>query len=155
MADLRAVVEDLGGKDVRTYLQSGNVVFRSTRASSRLAGAIEKGIRGATGLDVAVVIRTDRQLRRLVTRNPFAGQKELHVAFLASKPTAARVNRLRERSFGRDRFEVDGENVYLFYPGGYGRTNLSNAALERHLGSVSTTRNWRTVTALAELTAAC
>jgi uncharacterized protein (DUF1697 family) len=157
MADLRALVEDLGYADVRTYVQSGNVVFRSGLAADRAGRAIEQAIRKELGHDVTVVIRTERQLRTLVENNPFlrsrVAPKTLYVTFLVEKPERRRVKQLLEERFESERFEIVGEDVYLFFPGGYGRVKLNNAMLERRLGVVATTRNWRTVTALAELMA--
>ncbi len=158
MPDLRALVEELGCTDVRTYVQSGNVVFRSHRGAAPLAKAIEQGIRSELGLDIAVVIRNGKQLERLVAGSPFDRLKpkksSLYVTLLAKRPDAKRVRKLREESFEPERFELAGEDVYLFFPNGYGRSKLSNALLERRLGVAATTRNWRTVTAVADLTAA-
>jgi len=157
MADLRAVLEDLGATDVRTYLQSGNAVFRSDRKGADLATGIAGGIRRSVGLDIAVMVRTEKQLRDLVAKNPFAGPKAdpktLHVTFLGAKPDAKRVRELRGGSFEPERFELVGRDVYLETPNGYGRAKLNNATLERRLGVAATTRNWRTATALAELAA--
>ena len=158
MPELRALVEDLDCTDVSTYVQSGNVVLRSDRAADGIAAAIEQGIRRELGLDVTVVIRSGKQLGRLVAGNPFGRPKgkenTLYVTFLSEKPDAERVRRLGEESFEPERFELAGEDVYLLFPNGYGRSKLNNALLERRLGVAATTRNWRTVTALAELTAA-
>ena len=158
MPELRALVEGLDCTDVSTYVQSGNVVFRSGRAAGPLAETIEQCIRRSFGLDVAVVIRSRKQLDQLVAGNPFGRprgkENTLYVTFLAGKPDRERVRRLGEESFDPERFEVVGENVYLSFPNGYGRSKLSNALLERRLGVAATTRNWRTVAALAELTAA-
>jgi uncharacterized protein (DUF1697 family) len=158
MPELRTLVEELGCTDVGTYLQSGNVVLRSDRGADALTKAVEQAIRGELGLDVAVVVRSRRQLERLVAANPFvrprARENTLYATFLAEKPDPDRVRRLRDESFEPERFELVGQDVYLLFPGGYGRSKLSNALLERRLGVPATTRNWRTVTALAELTAA-
>jgi uncharacterized protein (DUF1697 family) len=157
MPELRALVEELGCSDVGTYVQSGNVVFRSDRKAAELARAIERAIRDRLGLEVPVVIRSRRQLERLVARSPFgrpeANENTHHVTFLAAKPDPDRLRGLRRESFEPERFEVVVEDVYLFFPDGYGRSKLSNALLERRLGVPATTRNWRTVAALAELTA--
>jgi uncharacterized protein (DUF1697 family) len=157
MADLRELVEDLGCTDVRTYVQSGNVVLRSDRTASALAQAIEKAVEKRLGHDITVVIRTERQLRNLVAGNPFVKKKirpnTLHATFLAAKPAAARVRKLGERDFAPERWKLVGDDICLFFPNGYGRVRLNNAMLERQLGVPATTRNWRTVTALAELTA--
>jgi uncharacterized protein (DUF1697 family) len=156
MADLRALIEALGFADVRTYVQSGNVVFRTDRAAASLRKRIEQAIGKELGLDVTVVIRSGRQLGDLVAANPFVRSKlppkALYVTFLAEKPDRKRKQALLKESFEPERFELAGEDVYLFFPNGYGRVKLNNATLERRLGVAATTRNWRTVTALAELT---
>jgi uncharacterized protein (DUF1697 family) len=158
MAELRELVEDLGCADVRTYVQSGNVVLRSDRGAPGLAREIEKAIEKRLGHDVTVVIRTERQLRDFVASNPFVGQKTppktLYATFLAEKPDPKRVRELGERDFAPERWELVRNDICLFLPNGYGRVKLNNAMLERQLGVPATTRNWRTVTALAELTAA-
>jgi uncharacterized protein (DUF1697 family) len=158
MADLRALVEELGCEDVSTYVQSGNVVFRSDLRADDAGRKIERAIQKELGYEVTVVIRTARQLRDLVANNPFirakVQQKTLYVTFLAEKPARARVEKLGQASFEPERFDLSGEDVYLHFPSGYGRVKLNNAMLERQLGVAATTRNWRTVTALSELTAA-
>jgi uncharacterized protein (DUF1697 family) len=155
MADLRELVEDLGCADVRTYVQSGNVVLRSDLGAPKLAQAIEKAIERRLGHDITVVIRTERQLRDLVAANPFirrkAREKTLYATFLAEKPARERVRKLGERDFAPEQWEIVGDDICLFFPNGYGRVKLNNAMFERQLGVPATTRNWRTVTALAEL----
>ena len=153
MADLRDLFRDLGAEDVTTYVQSGNVVFRSPGARDELVQAIESEIRSRTGIDLTVVLRTNEELARLVAGNPFARQPDptkLHVTFLASPPDRGRVQALAEKRFEPDEFRVTQDAVYLHCPNGYGRSKLSNAFFEKHLAVVATTRNWRTVTTLAE-----
>ena len=154
MADLRELVETLGAQDVRTHLQSGNVVLTSRRKPAELERAIARGIRDTLGLDVTVLVRTAKELAGVVERNPFAGREGdgrlLHVTFLAERPAAARVRELGKESFEPDAFRVTGREVYLHCPHGYGRSKLSNAFFEQALAVRATTRNWRTVTALAE-----
>src|SRR5262245_783060 len=158
MPELRALVEGLGCTDVSTYLQSGNVVFRSDRDAGALAKSIERGIDSELGLDIRVVIRTRRQLERLVAANPFerpnVKENTLYVTFLAEKADTGRVRQLGKESFAPERFEIAGEDVYLCFPAGYGNSKLNNALVERRLGVAATTRNWRTVRALAGATAA-
>ena len=155
MADLRALFEELGAEDVSTYVQSGNVVFRSTRSRAELGKAIVEGISERLGLDLTVVLLTKAELARLEQGNPFASSEpdpvKLHVTFLAERPQAGRVRELRKLEFEPDEFEVTGTAVYLHCPQGYGRSKLSNAFFEKQLGVAATTRNWRTVKALAEL----
>jgi len=155
MADLHALVEALDAEDVATHLQSGNVVLRSRETAAELGSAIEAAIDRELGLDVTVVIRTGAQLRKVVAENPLAGResdaKKLHVAFLAETPERSRVAKLDPARAEPDAFHVAGVEVYLHYPKGYGRSKLTNAWLEQQLGVAATTRNWRTVTNLAEL----
>jgi uncharacterized protein (DUF1697 family) len=154
MADLRELFRDLGAEDVTTYVQSGNVVFRSSAARGDLVQAIENEIRSRTGIDLTVVLRTKEELARLVAGNPFAHQPDptkLHVTFLAAPPDRRRVDALAEKRFEPDEFRVTQDAAYLHCPGGYGRSKLSNAFFETHLGVAATTRNWRTVTTLADL----
>jgi uncharacterized protein (DUF1697 family) len=158
MPDLRALFADLGAEDVETYVQSGNVVFRSAVSPAKLAAAIEKGIRRDLGLDVTVLVRTQRELAKLVAANPFADRTKeltkLHVTFLADKPDSTRVRKLDPTLAEPDEFHVIGQEVYLHCPNGYGRSKLSNAYFEKQLDVRATTRNWRTVTKLAELASA-
>ena len=155
MADLRAALADMGLDDVSTYIQSGNVIFRSSISPSTLPPAIEHAIDGAFGLAVKVVVRTSAELAGVVKHNPLVGGgrdlTKLHVTFLASQPAAARMAHIEAEAFLPDEIRVLGREVYLHCPAGYGRTKLNNAFLERTLGTVGTTRNWNTVTTLARM----
>ena len=153
MADLRELFAGLGAEDVATYVQSGNVVFKAAVPARELAGAIETKIKRDLGLDVVVLLRTPAQLAALVERNPFGESpaKELHVTFLADRPPAARVAQLAPERSQPDEFRVVGREVYLRCPNGYGRSKLTNAYFEKQLALAATTRNWNTVTKLAEL----
>jgi uncharacterized protein (DUF1697 family) len=158
MADLRELFHALGAEDVATYLQSGNVVFKSRAEAAELVGAIQDRIRSDLGLDVTVLVRTSGELGQVLARNPFAksGREptRLHVTFLAETPPPARVRKLDPKHSEPDEFEIVGREVYLHTPNGYGRSKLSNAYFEKQLGVAATTRNWRTVTNLAELASA-
>ena len=156
MADLRTLIESLGAEDVQTYVQSGNVVFKSrVRSAAKLAGDIERQISGELGLEIRVVLRTDKQLARIVAGNPFAASQsegtKLHVTFLAEAPKPSLTRALEPEAFEPDEFQVKGREVYLHTPKGYGRSKLSNAYFEKQLGVAGTTRNWNTVTKLAAL----
>ncbi|MBM0238547.1 DUF1697 domain-containing protein [Micromonospora sp. ATA32] len=158
MADLRRLVADLGHDDVRTYLQSGNVVFDSTSADAgKLARGIEGAIAEELGLTVPVLVRTGAELAKVTGGNPYAGQDDptkLLVAFLAAAPARAKVAALAVPGGENVEFTVVGREIYLHFPGGgYGRTRFTNAYLEKKLDVVATTRNWKSVRALAELTA--
>jgi uncharacterized protein (DUF1697 family) len=156
MADLRTLIESLGGEYVQTYVQSGNVVFKSrVRSAAKLARDIEQRIGRELGLEIRVVLRTDEQLAKIVAGNPFAASQsegtKLHVTFLAEAPKASLTRALEPEAFEPDEFKIKGREVYLHTPKGYGTSKLSNAYFEKQLGVAGTTRNWNTVTKLAEL----
>ena len=153
MADLRSLLEDLGAEDVATYVQSGNAVFKSAGNATDVAKTIEREIKRRLNLDITVLLRTKAQLTKVVAANPFgkAERKTLYVTFLAETPTRARVRSLDPDIGGSDEFRISGREVYLRFPNGYGRSKLSNAYFEKELGVRATTRNWRTVTTLAEM----
>lgn len=159
MADLRTLFESLGAEDVQTYVQSGNVVFKSRVGSAaELTGAIERRIGRELGLEISVMLRTSEQLAKIVAGNPFAASQgegtKLHVTFLADSPERSRVRTLESVASEPDEFRVHGREVYLHTPKGYGRSKLSNAHFEKQLDVAATTRNWNTVTKLAELAGA-
>ena len=158
MPALRAVVEGLGGTDVTTYIQSGNVVLRSDKTAAALQAAVEKAIANEFGLDVAVFVRTEQQLAKVVDANPFVKRgkdaSKLHVVFLSANPKADGVKRLTSGDWGGDEIAVVGSQAYLHCPNGYGRSKLGNAFVEKQLGVAGTTRNWRTTLKLLELAGA-
>ena len=148
---------DLGHTDVQTYLQSGNVVFRSDdKDPDTLARAIERRIKHDLDLVVPVLLRSEAELADVVANNPFLKQQAdpatLHVTFLADAPDRERLDSI-DPAFGEpDAFAVVGHDLYLRCPNGYGRTKLNNNFFERRLKVGATTRNWKTVTKLHELT---
>jgi uncharacterized protein (DUF1697 family) len=157
MERLRTTFETLGFSGIRTYVQSGNVVFQTKQGSlAPLAKEITEQIRRDFGFDVPVLLRTLKEMENVVGCNPFLKDKaidqaKLHVTFLADAPAVAIVSGLEPLASKSERFRVVGREVYLYCPDGYGRTKLSNNAIERKLSLVATTRNWRTVNALLEM----
>jgi uncharacterized protein (DUF1697 family) len=156
MEQLRALFVSLGHESVTTYVQSGNVVFRSaTDDPAELAAGIERRIAQELDLSVSVLTRRARDLASVMQGNPFlerrADPSKLHVTFLGDAPDASAVARLDAARFQPDELVVVGREVYLHCPGGYGRTKLTNTFFEERFGVIATTRNWRTVTKLVEL----
>jgi uncharacterized protein (DUF1697 family) len=147
MADLRAVYESLGYRDVQTYVQSGNVIFRARGASAaRIEDAVEKKF----GFRPAVILRTTEELRDAIARNPFdtAAPSRLLVYFLAGDPAIAAFASAPEE------VRVNGREVYIYFPNGMARPKLSMTALDKALKVAGTGRNWNTVTKLLEIAAA-
>jgi uncharacterized protein (DUF1697 family) len=154
MKDLAAVFADAGCRDVRTYIQSGNVVFRGP-APARLRGVLEARIERTFGLRVPVVLRTADELAAVTRSNPYLDDDPstdaLHVVFLADQPTDAAAASLDPKRSPPDTFTVMGREIYLRCPAGVGRSKLTNAYFDGKLSTVSTVRNWRTVLKLLEL----
>jgi uncharacterized protein (DUF1697 family) len=158
MPALRELFAELDCEDVATYVQSGNVVFTSRRGAARLRRMIEDALEREFGIRPAVLLRTEAELRKLVAANPYADRvddpRRLHVIFLDAPPDRGHVRALDGDEFAPDEFRLVGRDVFAFYPRGYARTKLTNAAFEKRLGVTATSRNWRTVTKLAELASA-
>lgn len=156
MADLRAMFEAAGCTDVRTYIQSGNVVFRAEPAlAERIPALIEAEIATTKGFQVPVVTRAAAELDAVVIGNPFlasgADSAQLHVGFLAEAPTTARIAELDPDRSPQDAFEVRGREVYLHFPNGTARSKLTVDYFDRTLGTTITIRNWRTIGKLREM----
>ncbi|MEU7970952.1 DUF1697 domain-containing protein [Micromonospora sp. NPDC049089] len=159
MADLRRIVTDLGHEDVQTYLQSGNVAFGSSvRDAEKLAAGIARALTDELALTVPVLVRSARELAAIAGGNPYADREDdptrLLVAFLATAPEKSTADALAVPGGENVSFTVTGREVFLHYvDGGYGRSKFTNAYLEKKLGVVSTSRNWKSVRALAEMAA--
>ncbi|MGC4849979.1 DUF1697 domain-containing protein [Micromonospora sp. DT15] len=159
MADLRRIVTDLGHEDAQTYLQSGNVVFGSSvRDAEKLAAGIARALTDELALTVPVLVRSARELAAIAGGNPYADREDdptrLLVAFLATAPEKSTADALAVPGGENVSFTVTGREVFLHYvDGGYGRSKFTNAYLEKKLGVVSTSRNWKSVRALAGMAA--
>jgi len=158
MPELAALFAGAGCGDVRTYIQSGNVIFRADAAlAARLPALAAEAIRERFGFPVPVVLRRADELAAAAAANPFLAEgaepKALHVAFLADAPAPAAVAGLEPDRSPPDRFLVVGREVYLHCPNGVARTRLTTAWLDSRLATVSTLRNWRTVLTLARMAA--
>jgi uncharacterized protein (DUF1697 family) len=158
MKDLAALFAAVGCTSVRTYIQSGNVVFRApTGAASTLGPHIADAIHARFGLRVPVILRTGDEMQRLAAANPFlrAGLPEalLHVYFLADLPTPSAVKALDPDRSPGDTFVVSGRQIYLHLPNGVARTRLTNLYFDKALATTSTLRNWKTCTLLASMAA--
>ena len=159
MPEVRSLFSELGHEDVATYVQSGNVVFRSgSRDTDAISTELERAIEKRLGVETAVILRTAAELRKVVDGNPYAraerDPKKLQVLFLDRRPSAQAKRALDPDRSPPDRFELRGRELYLHRPAGSARSKLTIAYFERCLGAHGTVRNWRTVMKLAELTAA-
>jgi uncharacterized protein (DUF1697 family) len=156
MAELRSLCVELGWEDVRTYIQSGNLVFSARRQPVALEAELQEAIERRFDRSIPVVVRAAADWRACMNGNPFeaASEKEPHLVTLVlskSPPRPGALTELRERAAGGERIAQSGDALWIHYPAGLARSKLSPALLDRVIGSPMTARNWRTVRKLDEM----
>jgi len=155
MPELRQLLEGAGFGDVRTYLQSGNVVLSSRFGADRVARACEQRIASRFGFDITVLVRARSELAAIVKRNPLGkvalDPKRYQVTFLASELESEVLRKLEVAAVAPERFVVVGRELYAWHPAGVARSNLWAQLGGTGLGVAATSRNWTTVTNLLAL----
>ena len=155
MPRLREVLEQAGFEDVRTYVQSGNIVLSSDAAPGAVAERCQRVIAEEFGFDVPVVIRTRDELAAVVKRNPLGkvatDPKRYQVSFLDGKPDPERVKELESLATESEAFAANGRELYAWHPDGVARSKLWNKLAGKALGVTATARNWTTVRTLLEM----
>ncbi len=158
MAELRELAKDIGGQDVETYIQSGNLVLTTSMGARDVEASLEQALLARFGFEVEVVVRTASQWRSYAKGSPFpeAEVDRPHMLLLGlskrpPKPGAAEG--LRAYAKAGERVDVVGDAVWVDFPVGAGKSKVTPAVLDRLVGSTVTTRNWRTVLKLAEMLA--
>ena len=159
MADLRELYADLGMMQVRSLLQSGNVIFETALTDlTSVKLELEAGIRSAFGLDIQVLLRSSADFENIMARHPFSAEqlnepRKAAVVFLSGAPDASAVEALRESNPGREVIQAAGRELYIFYTDGMARSKLDNKRIENRLGIIATARNWNTCLKLQRLLA--
>lgn len=157
MADLRGFFGELGFEDVRSLLQTGNVVFRGTaNTGATLERLLESEAAQRFGLSTTFVVRTAKEWAALVATNPFPKEaasdpSHLVVLLLKDAPPAPSVKALQAAIQGPEIIRLVAKQLYVVYPDGIGRSKLTNKLIEKALGTTGTGRNWNTVLKIAEL----
>jgi uncharacterized protein (DUF1697 family) len=155
MAALRETLEGRGFEDVRTLLQSGNVIFRAAAPSTaRLERTIEAAVAERVGVTTDAMVRTAAEWRAMVAANPLVAEARARpgqflVTVLKRAPPAAAVTALQRAVTGGEIVAVSGRHAYLAFPAGIGRSRLTTSIIEKHLGTRGTARNWNTVLKIA------
>jgi uncharacterized protein (DUF1697 family) len=155
MAKLREVAEAAGLTNVRTLLQSGNLVFEAGKKKADAVEALlEKACAKAFGLDTTIYVRAAAELDAIIAANPFPKEAKddpghLHVMFLRDVPPANAFKELQAAIKGRERVHGAGRHAYIVYPDGAGNSKLTTAVVKRHLQTTGTARNWNTLLKLA------
>jgi uncharacterized protein (DUF1697 family) len=157
---MKALAEEfvaVGCEHVRTFIQSGNVIFSAPpgKDEGELARLLCERLAERFSYTAALVLRTAEELRAAIATNPYlalgAPEETLHVMFLTATPDTARVEKLDPDRSPGDEYRVIGREIYLHLPNGMARTKLTNAYFDSKLDVTSTARNWRTTTKLLEL----
>jgi uncharacterized protein (DUF1697 family) len=159
MSDLKSMFEKLGFSKVQTYIQSGNVIFESEQkeSNSNLEQNIQQMIVETFGFDVPVIVRTADEWTESIVNNPFwkepnADIDRLHLTFLKEIPSPELLEKIKTFQYLPDRYEIIGSDVFIFCAAGYGTSKLINPFFESKLKTPATTRNWKTVIKLHEMT---
>ncbi|HLT61125.1 MAG TPA: DUF1697 domain-containing protein [Microlunatus sp.] len=152
MAELREVAEAAGFTEVRTHLNSGNLIVATDGDAESVRTTLEPAIAERFGFDVPVIVRSADQLRAALAANPFpdADPSQLIIGFCAFIPPDGTLERMRELAGEQESVAIDGDTIYVDYAGGLARSKLA-AAGDRGSGLVMTGRNLRTVQRLLEL----
>jgi uncharacterized protein (DUF1697 family) len=155
MKKLATLLKNAGCSDVRTYIQSGNVVLRCpVTDAARLAKRIRAAVAAGCGFEPQVMLVEQEELERAAAANPFAtavaNPKSVHLFFLAERPRSPDLRSLDRLKAGSESYSLKGEVLYLCTPEGFGKSKLA-ARIERALGVPATARNWRTVNTLLDL----
>ena len=155
MDRLRESFEELGFEQVKTYIQSGNVVFKTGKISG-LGKKIEERLLSDFGFSVSVILRTREEMEKVIRGNPLLKEKgvdpsKLHVAFLSDAPAASALEKLQALTLLPDRARFLGKELYLYFPNGVSGSSLWKHPLDRVLSVTATMRNWNTVNQLCEM----
>ena len=157
METLRALCESLGFEEPRTFIQSGNVVFRTRQRNLRLlAERLEEAIERGHGFRPAVVLRTVADMRGVVARNPFGTRRDIEpaklvVTFLADQPAVSACQKVLAMKTDPEELRIVGREMFIHFPLGMGRTKVPTAQIEKTLGTPGTGRNWNTVLKLLDI----
>lgn len=156
MADLQEHFASCGAANVRTYIQSGNVVFEHPEKSATLRKTLERYLAIKLGYSVPTIVKTAGEFAAIVAANPYDNGlpefgKRMYVCLFEEAPTPTAMESIQRHVNDSERLVIKGLAAYAYYADGLGRARLSSAIIERKLGLV-TMRNWNTVTALLEMT---
>lgn len=156
MSDLKTLFEATGFQNVETYIQSGNVIFSAKEKSNKIVeDKISSAIKSKLGYYVQVIVLTPEELEQVLKNNPFLKKKKdaesFYVTFLSENPSAENIKKLNAVDYSPEEFIIYGKSIYLFVPNGYGKAKLNNNFFENKLKVFGTTRNWKTVNKLFEL----
>jgi len=158
MTDLGALFEKLGFTDVETFIQSGNVIFRDPEDMQplQISAKVEEAILKKFKLNIPVLIRTEGDLKEVISCNPYAVEvnfnpDKLAVIFLYELPREEQIEKVRNIDYPPDKFEIKGKEIFIYCPNGFGKTKLYTNFFENKMKVIGTARNWKTINTLYDL----
>jgi len=157
MADLKSMFEKMKFLNISTYIQSGNVIFDLEKKFDNrdLGQKIEKEIEKEFGFEVPVIVRTPKEISTAINQNPFYKDEtdiaNLHLTFLNTEPIEENQKKTETYNYKPDKFKIEGKDVFIYCEGKYYKSKLTNNFFEKKLKVDATTRNWKTVLKLQEL----
>ncbi|MEE9352738.1 MAG: DUF1697 domain-containing protein [Thiotrichaceae bacterium] len=146
MKELRTILETLGCENIKTYIQSGNVLFQTDKGRAEVANDMSQGIKKSHGFEPRVLILDKGEFNKAIENNPFSTEdgKILHFFFLEQKPVNPDLDSIHKLKTQSELYEIKDKVFYLYAPDGIGRSKLV-ANVEKKLGVAATARNWNSV----------
>lgn len=159
MKELPDLFLKLGLGDVKTYIQSGNIIFKNGTGldDAFLEEKIEQEIKQKFDAKVSVMVRSVSDLKSLASRNPFLKEPDfdpsrMAVIFLQEKASQDGINKVKDIDYPPDKFRISGREIFLYCPNGFGRTKLYTNFFEKKMGVIGTSRNWKTISTIVDMT---
>jgi uncharacterized protein (DUF1697 family) len=158
MTDLSTLFKEIGFTDAETYIQSGNIIFNDPGrlSEAELTVKIEEAIRKEFKYNIPVINRTTKELRTIISHNPFAEEEnfdpeKLAVIFLYEKPSESQIGKVKGINYPPDKFIVAGKEIYIYCPNGFGKSKIYTGFFENKMKTTGTGRNWKTINALIHI----
>jgi uncharacterized protein (DUF1697 family) len=158
MNDLKELCEKIGLNNAETYIQSGNIIFRSVDKliESEVALKIERAILDQFGYNIPVMIRTIEEIKKIISNNPFIHRPDFDpskmvAVFLHTNPSKDQVQKVRDVNYPPDEFTIIDREIFIYCPNGFGRSKLYTNFFEKKMGVIGTARNWKTITTIRDL----
>ena len=151
MADLRDLLNELDFQNVKTYIQSGNIILTSEESKTAICKKIKDGIFTKFGYDVPVIAKTISEWKKVIKNYPFPTDNPKIVAFIfLDKKTSE--TKIEAKGIDDDEYQINNDMVYIYCPNGFGKSKITNNLFEKKLKVTATTRNYNTTLKLLELT---
>ena len=157
MNEFYKLYSDLGYSNIKTYIQSGNIIFQTVNTlPTYLEKIISEKIKEMFGLNINVFVFETDEYKRIIDNNPFISEQTKDIAcqyisFLSSEPLVENLEKIRQKLSTNEELIIHGKTLYLYYPNGYSNSKINNNIIETKLNVISSTRNWRTCIKLLEI----